>query len=142
MKKLAMTGLALCVVLAAGIAAARHGGWGGCFGGAGCYPASDMTAEQKAALGTFNEETYALRKEAVDKRYELEKELLKQTPDAAKVKQLESELDAIRAKVLKLRETYGLSRTNCGKQPAGKGESPCGGAPCSPCGGPCGQNTK
>jgi len=59
-------------------------------------------------LQKFKGESIGLREQMMSKKFELEKETLKATPDAARIAALETELTGLRTKIQELRTNAGL----------------------------------
>lgn len=91
------------VVLGAGtaMAAGPMGGPGGCMG-------PGMTGPNAAAYKKHISETMPLRQEMMNKHFELEKEWVKEKPDAAVVSKLQGEIGELRAKIRDARTKAGL----------------------------------
>ena len=126
------------VVVALGLAVSlfsiAHAGFGNGRGG-GCGDC----AQQGGASDQFRKfqaDTIDLRQEMMAKRFEVQRENLKGTPDNARIAALQGEIAAIQTKILDVRSKSGL--------PVGKGDGECGqrggfGRGMGGCnGGPCG----
>lgn len=99
-----------CIVVLAGLGYAR-GGYRGCDDCGGCY----QQKECKPGIGKispehkkFREETMPYRRQLIEKRFELEKEYLSETPDKEKIAKLEKEREDLYGKVLEMRKKYGF----------------------------------
>lgn len=144
MKKKSLVALALGLTIALfSIANAGYGNgpFGGC---ADCGQRPGATSDQARK---FQTETMDLRQEMMNKRFEAQREMLSATPDAAKVASLQSDIEAIQAKVRDIRGKSGLTGCagggECGKRcgdVAKNGMGGCGmgmgGGGGFPCGGP------
>ncbi|MBI5848813.1 MAG: hypothetical protein HZB31_12875 [Nitrospirae bacterium] len=123
MKKILLGIMGVSLLLLAAVAFARPGGMG--------PNAGNISAEQKQ----FFDATKALRKEMHDKRFEL-MELYRSGADQAKIDALESDVEALRAKIQTQAAEFGIAGGPgaCGKQGAncnagqgcGKGNGSCG----------------
>ena len=96
-------------------------------------------AAESAAFRQFRMNTLDLRQEMMNKRFDLQRENLKATPDAAKVAGLKSDIRAIQAKINGIRLQSGLPDTGkrdgeCYKAEGGcfnqDGVGGCNGQPC------------
>jgi len=67
---------------------------------------------------TFQADTIDLRQEMMNKRFELQRENLKGTPDKGKIASLQGEIRALQSRILDLRGKSGL--------PTDKGDGECG----------------
>ena len=133
--------LALSIGSTALAVCSKAGGCGNC-GQAGQFmqqiPGSAPAAES-AAFRQFRINTLDLRQEMMNKRFDLQRENLKGTPDAAKVAVLKSDIRAIQAKINGIRLQSGLPEMgkrdgecykmegDCFKQ---DGSGGCNGQPC------------
>lgn len=142
MKKVttALTALVLALAIGGTVQAGHHmGGMNGDCGN--CQQAQGGAATPTDQLKKFQADTIDMRQEMMMKRFELQRENLKGTPDAAKVTALQAEIKAIQAKITAIREKSGLPEMGkrdgeCGTK-AGKGG--CDKRQMGDCiGGPCG----
>lgn len=126
MKKLMMpiVALALAVTLSGVAEARRHMGHGD------CGPCGGQNTAQTEQAKKFQADTLDLRQEMMNKRFEMQRENLKGTPDTGKIAALAADITAIRTKIHEIRVQSGL--------PTGKRDGECGSAPCGPRGN-CGQ---
>lgn len=137
MKKIsvALTTLALALVIGGTAQASKHRG--GMQGGCGNCAQSGALSEQQRA---FQLNTLDLRQDMMLKRFELQRENLKATPDNVKVAALQAEIKTIQGKINDIRVQSGL--TDSGKrdgecfQRDGKGRN-CGSSQTGGCNGPC-----
>ncbi|MSN24854.1 MAG: hypothetical protein GJV46_03190 [Geobacter sp.] len=110
---------------------------GGMDGGCGdCAQAGTMTDQQRA----FQQNTIDLRQEMMLKRFEVQRENLKATPDSARVAALKADIKAIQARIHDIRTQSGITDNGmrdgeCFKKD-GKGRH-CGNGPVGGCNGPC-----
>jgi hypothetical protein len=140
------------VVIAFGLAvslftlanAGNNGMGGGCGNCAQGAAVQSSVAQPSEPLRKFQADTIDLRQEMMTKRFEMQRENLKGTPDAAKVAALKAEVKAIQAKLLAIRAQSGLtddkcdgecnqSMAGCDKKSmggCGKGTGGCNGSPC------------
>ena len=110
------------VVIALGLAVslfsiANAGNRNGMRGG-GCGNCSQGDAATSDQFRKFQTDTIDLRQEMMTKRFEMQREHLKDTPDGAKIAALQAEFSAIQSKLLDVRSKSGLQ--------AGKGDGGCG----------------
>lgn len=94
------------VVMTAGTAMAM-GPMGGGPGGCGCMgagPDGKMTAAQKK----FIADTMTLRQEMMNKHFDIQKEFIKDKPDAAVISKLKGEINELRARIMDARAKAGL----------------------------------
>jgi hypothetical protein len=105
--------------------------------GAGCADCAQQGA-QSDPFRKFQADTIDLRQEMMNKRFELQRENLKGTPDREKIASLQAEIKTIQSKILDLRGKSGLpvdkgdgecgqKRGGCGKGMGGCNTGPCGG---------------
>lgn len=134
MKKIYSTVTLLALALALGGTAMAQGD-GGC---ANC-PKGMMPPSANDQFRKFQQETIDLRQEMMLRRFEVQRENLKGTPDAAKIAALGGEIKMIQAKIAEIRVQNGLpdrgkrdgecfSSTGGCNQPNGMGG--CNGKPC------------
>lgn len=112
MKKIIATMTVCAMALTISATAFARGPMGGPGGGGGCgncyqngTGAGSVNLEQ---LRKFKAETLDLRQEMMNKRFELQRENLKGTPEAAKINALQSEISSIQAKIQAVRVKSGL----------------------------------
>lgn len=96
------------VVLAAGSAVAMGPKDGGPGMGCGCSMGKGMSAADKAAHKKFISDTMSLRQEMMNKHLEIQKEYIKETPDAAVMTKLHGEAKELRKKLMDARAKSGL----------------------------------
>lgn len=139
MKKItaALTALALALVIGGTAQAGKLKG--GMHGGCGdCAQTGALTDQQRS----FQQNTIDLRQEMMLKRFDVQRENLKATPDIAKVTALKSEIKAIQTRIHDLRVQSGLpdnemrngecfqkdcKKPDCGNSQAGGCNGPCNG---------------
>lgn len=139
MKKLAtvVTALVLAFAISATVQAGnRMGGMKGGCGDCGL----DGSAPPSEQLRKFQADTIDLRQEMMLKRFEVQRENLKATPDNAKIDALRTEIKTIQAKIMDIRTQSGLPVKKMrdggcgprgGKGGCGDGQmGGCNGAPC------------
>ncbi|MDU0459345.1 MAG: hypothetical protein RW306_11525 [Geobacteraceae bacterium] len=130
-----LTAIALALVIGGTAQAGRHRG--GMNGGCGDCAQSDSQTEQQRA---FHQNTIDLRQEMMLKRFEVQRENLKATPDNAKITALKSEIKGIQEKINEIRiqsgmPDRGLRDGECFKKDS-KGRN-CGNGQPGDCFGPC-----
>jgi hypothetical protein len=103
MKKLIIAAVLAASVSTVGMVYAR-GPMGGC-GMSGCNNAGGVSGEQ---WKKFQADSIDLREQMMSKRFALQKENLKATPDAAVIAGLEAEIAGLRTKVQEIRAKAGL----------------------------------
>lgn len=132
MKKITATLTAITLALTIG--ATAQGGMNGKCGD--CSKSAAPTDQQR----TFQQNTIDLRQEMMLKRFEIQRENLKATPDSAKVSALKAEIKAIQTRIHDIRIQSGLPddgmRDGECFQKNGKGHN-CGNGPSGGCNGPC-----
>lgn len=138
MKKVtvALAALVFALVIGSNVQAGRHGMINGDCGNCNQTGAPAQTDQFRK----FQSDTIDLRQELMVKRFEIQRENLKATPDDAKVAALQSDLKAIQAKIYDLRVKSGLPEKgmrdgDCGRK-GKKGD--CSNTNMGDCGGPCG----
>jgi hypothetical protein len=136
MKKMfvAVMALSLTISLFNGANAGTMDGTGG-----GCGKCAQQSGSTSAdPLRKFQADTIDLRQEMMTKRFEVQRENLKGTPDTTKITALQADIRNIQAKILDIRSKSGLpagkSDGECGQKPGGCGHKGMGG-----CNGPCGK---
>lgn len=139
MKKLLIPMIALAVALAASVGAYAYGPGGG-GRGVGCGNCVGPTAAQQEQFKKFQQDTIELRQQMMNKRFDLQREELKTTPDAARLTALQGEITALQTKIYDIRVKSGLpagrSYGQCGPTKRGMGmghgmaRGGCAGTPC------------
>lgn len=137
MKKITATLTAVALALTIGGTAQAGKHKAGTHEGCGdCAQSKALTEQQRA----FQQNTIDLRQEMMLKRFEIQRENLKATPDNAKVAALKSEIKVIQTKISDIRVQSGLpdSGMRDGEcfQRDGKGRN-CGSGRTGGCNGPC-----
>ena len=131
MKKMSvvMVALSLAVSMFSIATAGNMNGMGG-----GCGNCVQQGASSDP-FRKFQADTIDLRQEMMTKRFDMQRENLKGTPDASKITALQGEIKVIQAKILDIRSKSGLSVDKCDGECAqvigdcGKGDcknGPCG----------------
>jgi hypothetical protein len=141
MKKVtvAITALVLALAIGGVVQAGSH--MGGMRGDCGnCDKAGMGAPVQPEQIRKFQSDTIDLRQEMMTKRFEVQRENLKATPDNAKISALQTEIKAIQDKINAARVTSGLPERGMrggwggpmgGKDGCGKGKmGDCNGTPC------------
>ena len=134
MKKMSVAALAL--TLAASLFSLADAGYGNGMG-AGCGNCAPQGAPSDP-FRKFQADTIDLRQEMMTKRFEMQRENLKGTPDRAKIASLQVEIKSLQSKILDLRGKSGLPvdkgdgecrqiKVGCGKGMGGCNTGPCGG---------------
>ncbi len=115
MKKL-YTAIAVCALaLSVGVAALAQGKMepkGSKKGDCCSSTKGDATPEQ---IRKFKADTIDLRQEMMNKRFDLQREGLKEAPDSAKIDALKAEVTAVKAKIEAVRESSKLPDSVCQK---------------------------
>lgn len=104
MNKLYAVITALAISLSVGVTAmaqSKHSGKNAKKAGCSSCQKSDATPEE---MKKFKAESLDLRQEMMNKRFELQRENLKDAPDAAKVTAIKADIDTIKAKIDKVKE--------------------------------------
>jgi hypothetical protein len=155
MKKMSVVVIALSLAVSL-FSIANAGNKNGMSGGCGNCP--QPGAQQEGAVVApsdqfrkFQAATIDLRQEMMMKRFEVQRENLKGTPDEAKIVALKSDIKALQAKILDIRSQSGLPGDKCdgecpqsmggcdqksmgmmgmGKGGCGKGQGGCNSGPC------------
>lgn len=147
MKKMTVVVITLALAVSlfsianAGNRSVMGGGCGNCAQGGAGAPSDQFRK--------FQGDTIDLRQEMMNKRFQVQRENLKGTPDAAKIASLQAEIGAVQAKILDLRSQSGLPADKCdgecgqmmggfdgkGMGGCGKGMGGCNNGPCGPGGG-------
>ena len=136
MKKMSVVvaALGLTAVLFSGAFAGNGNVMGG--GCGNCPQQSEASAPAEAGK-KFQADTIDLRQEMMTKRFEVQRENLKATPDEAKIASLRAEIRAIQDKIMDIRSKSGLPAFNkfdgeCGPRMgwAGRGMGGCNKGPC------------
>jgi len=134
MKKMSVvvTALALAVSLLSLANAGNGNGGGGC---GNCIPGAASAPSDP--FRKFQADTIDLRQEMMTKRFEMQRENLKGTPDKGKIIALQADIKALQSKLLSLRSQSGLPDDKCDGecvQTMGgcdrKGPGSCGRGPC------------
>ena len=117
--------VSLCSIAGAGM------GRGGC---GDCAQGGASTSSEP--FRKFQAETIDLRQEMMTKRFEMQRENLKGTPDKGKIAALQADIAALQAKIMDLRGKSGLPVDKCDGEcgprmgGCGKGMGGCNGSPC------------
>lgn len=112
MKKMSVVALAL--TLAVSLFSLADAGYGNGMG-AGCGNCPQQGASEP--FRKFQVDTIDLRQEMMTKRFEVQRENLKGTPDREKIASLQADIKVLQSKILDLRTQSGL--------PADKGDGEC-----------------
>jgi hypothetical protein len=127
------------VLLALGLAVslfsiANAGNRTGMGGGCGDCVQQGAPSDQ---VRKFQAATIDLRQEMMNKRFEMQRENLKGTPDTAKIAALQADIRALQSKIFDVRSKSGLpggrSNGECGQKMGGcgnRGMGDCNNAPC------------
>jgi len=139
MKKVTAALTALGLALAIGSTVQAGNRMGGMHGDCGNCDKVGTPAPTEQ-IRKFQADTIDLRQEMMTKRFEMQRENLKATPDAGKISTLQAEIKAIQAKITAARVASGLpergSRDGRGGPMGGRGDcgsawmGDCSGAPC------------
>ena len=137
MKKMSVVVIAMALAVSM-FSIANAGHKNGMGGGCGDCVQSGAPTDQ---YRKFQADTIDLRQEMMGKRFEMQRENLKGTPDTAKIASLQAEIKVIQGKLLAIRAQSGLptdkcdgecfqptdgcNKKDCGKGNGGNG-SPCG----------------
>lgn len=114
MKK--MFAVAIVLAMAVSLSSFADAGYGNGMGsGCGNCPQQGGASEQ---FRKFQADTIDLRQEMMTKRFELQRENLKGTPDNGKIVSLQADIKTLQSKILDLRKQSGL--------PVGKSDGECG----------------
>jgi hypothetical protein len=147
MKKMSVAAMALTLAVSlfsiadAGNRNGMDGGCGNCAQGGAGAPSDQFRK--------FQGDTIDLRQEMMIKRFEVQRENLKGTPDEAKIASLDADIKALQSKILDLRSRSGLPVDKCdgecgqmsggfdrkGMGGCGKRMGGCNNGPCAPDGG-------
>lgn len=141
MKKMsiALVALSLAVSLFSVAHAGNRGGMGG-----GCGNCAQQGAVPAGPQQKFQADTIDLRQEMMTKRFEVQRENLKGSPDEAKIAALRADIKTLQAKILDIRAQSGLPTDKCdgecgqkmggfekrGMGGCGKGNGGCNNGPC------------
>ena len=79
---------------------------------AGCS-SCDKSAVTPEQMKKFKADSLDLRQEMMNKRFDLQRENLKETPDSAKVAAIKAELEAVKIKIDALRTASNLPKSAC-----------------------------
>lgn len=127
MKKMSVVALAL--TLAVSLSSRADAGYGNGMG-SGCGNCAQQGAPSEP-FRKFQADTIDLRQEMMNKRFELQRENMKGTPDKEKIASLQTEIQAIQSKILDLRSKSGLPVNKddgeCGQMRGGFGKKGMGG---------------
>jgi hypothetical protein len=118
MKKMSVAVVALGLAVSLfSLANAGNNGMGGGCGNCAQQQGASATAAAPGALSNpfrkFQGDTIDLRQEMMTKRFELQRENLKATPDEAKIATLRADITALQAKILAIRSQSGLPSDKC-----------------------------
>jgi hypothetical protein len=117
MKKMSVAALVLGLAVSL-FSLANAGTPNGMGGGCGNCPQPGAQQEEAAAAPSapfrkFQAATIDLRQEMMTKRFEMQRENLKGTPDVAKIAALKGDIKALQAKILDIRSQSGLPGDKC-----------------------------
>ncbi len=118
-----MTVVAIALSLAVSMFSIAYAGFGKGMGG-GCGDCAQNTGAGAAATAPsaqfrkFQADTIDLRQDMMLKRFEIQRENLKATPDAGKIAALQADIKNVQSKIHAIRDQSGL--------PTGTGEGECG----------------
>ncbi|MEI6208453.1 MAG: hypothetical protein WCP20_16875 [Desulfuromonadales bacterium] len=127
------------VVMALGLAVAlfsiaNAGNRNGMGGGCGDCAQQGAPSEQ---IRTFQAATIDLRQEMMNKRFELQRENLKASPDNARIASLQADIKALQSRILDIRSKSGLpvgrNDGECAQKMGGCGNKGMGGCNNGPC---------
>lgn len=109
MKKMSVVVIALS--LAVSMLGSAHAGYrNGMGGGCGSCPQAGATSEQ---FRKFRADTIDLRQEMMNKRFEMQRENLKASPDKEKIAALQADIRANQSKIMDIRSKSGLAVNKC-----------------------------
>jgi hypothetical protein len=109
MKK--MTAVLMALTLAVSTLSVAEAGYGNGMGrGCGNCPQVGTSSEQ---FRKFQSDTIDLRQEMMAKRFEIQRENLKGTPDKSKIASLQVDINSIQAKIQVIRNQSGLPAGKC-----------------------------
>ncbi len=135
MKKMSVVVAALglsAVLFSSAIAGNGNGMGGGC----GNCPQQSETSAPVGAGQKFQADTIDLRQEMMTKRFEMQRENLKATPDEAKIASLRVDIKVLQDKIMDIRSKSGLPTDKCDGECGpkmgglGKGMGGCNKGPC------------
>jgi len=132
MKKMTVVLMALALAVST-FSIADAGNRNGMGRGCGSCPKVSTSSEQ---FRKFQSDTIDLRQEMMAKRFEIQRENLKGTPDKAKIASLQVEINAVQSKIQDIRSKSGLPAGRCdgecGKKQGrqGRGMGFCNSGPC------------
>jgi hypothetical protein len=133
MKKISAVLMALALAVST-FSIADAGNRNGMGRGCGNCPQVGASSEQ---FRKFQADTIDLRQEMMAKRFEIQRENLKGTPDKAKIASLQAEISAVQSKIQAVRSQSGLPVGKCdgeyGKKQGkhGRGMGFCNNGPCA-----------
>lgn len=128
-----MAALGLSAVLFSSAIAGNGNGMGG---GCGNCPQQSETSAPVGAGQKFQADTIDLRQEMMTKRFEMQRENLKATPDEAKIASLRVDIKVLQDKIMDIRSKSGLPTDKCDGECGpkmgglGKGMGGCNKGPC------------
>ncbi len=123
--------LGLTAVLFSSAIAGNGNGTGG-----GCSNCLQQSEAPSGADQKFQSDTIDLRQEMMTKRFEMQRENLKATPDETKIASLRVEIKKLQAKIMDIRSKSGLPTDKCDGEcglrmgGSGKGMVDCNKGPC------------
>ena len=106
--------------------------------GGGCSNCAQQGGVDSDKFQKFQADTIDLRQEMMTKRFDMQRENLKGTPDGAKMASLQADIKGLQSKILSIRSQSGLpvdkcdgectqAMGGCGKGKGGCNNGPCGG---------------
>jgi hypothetical protein len=133
MKKMSVVvaALGLTAVLFSGAIAGNGNGMG-----SGCGNCPQQSEAPVGAVQKFQADTIDLRQEMMTKRFEMQRENLKATPDEARIASLRGEIKTLQDKIVDIRSKSGLPTDKCDGEcgprmgGSGKGMGGCNKGPC------------
>lgn len=138
-----MSVVVMAVALAVSLFGSANAGSKAGMGG-GCGNCAQQGGAPASPFLKFQADTIDLRQEMMNKRFDVQRENLKGTPDEAKIAALQSDIKAIQAKIIDVRRQSGLPVDKCDgecdQMMGGFGKKGMGGCGkgMSGCNGPCG----
>jgi zinc resistance-associated protein len=137
MKRTAMVIVVVAVALVAAGAAFAQMGSGPSMGyGRGQYGSGPESQVNIENMKKFQKETLGLRDELMTKRAELHNEYIKETPDTARIAEIQKQMIDIRTKIQKVAEKNGLPAWGPGHGRRGMGRGMMAGSGACGCGCP------